>query len=163
MRDRVWVPRQALAEGDLPPVCVRTGRPADGLVPIRFRPVPAWTWLLLPFGVLPFLVANLFAGELVVGDVPVTRSVVDHHHRWRGRGLWLGIAAVVGVGLAVLGSSPWVAGLAVACGLTSLGILAWRWATWITVKTDRNGLWVRLSGVDGAFAQAVADGGYGVP
>lgn len=161
MRDRVWVPRQALAEGDLPPVCVRTGRPADGLVPVRFRPVPGWTWLLLPFGVLPFLVATFFAGELVVGDVPATRAVVDHQRRWRRRGVWLGLAALVGVGLAVLGSSPVLAGLAVACGLTSLGILAWRWATWITVKTDRNGIWVRISGVHDDFAEAVASGGYG--
>ena len=75
--------------------------------------------------------------------------------------LWI-LGAGVGVGLAVLGSSPVLAGVAVACGVASLGILAWRWATWISVRTDRNGLWVRLSGVDGAFADAVAEGGYGV-
>jgi hypothetical protein len=42
--------REALWYGELPPVCVKTGRPADGTVDVSFERLPPWTYLLLLAG-----------------------------------------------------------------------------------------------------------------
>ncbi|GAA1040444.1 hypothetical protein GCM10009557_61790 [Virgisporangium ochraceum] len=49
---------QVTAARDLPRVCARHGRPADQLKSLRFssRP-PAWTYALIPLGLLFFLIA----------------------------------------------------------------------------------------------------------
>ncbi|WP_157041621.1 hypothetical protein [Nitriliruptor alkaliphilus] len=40
---KVWVHREELVTGDLPPVCVRTGEPSDELVAVRLDSLPEWT------------------------------------------------------------------------------------------------------------------------
>lgn len=61
-----------LEAGTLPPVCAKTGEPTDGQVKIRFSSAPGWTWILLFFGVFPFLIAQYFATTHVDGLLPMS-------------------------------------------------------------------------------------------
>jgi hypothetical protein len=56
----------------LPPVCAKTGEPTDGYAKMEFSSSPPWTWILLLFGILPFLIAHFFASVHVVGFVPMS-------------------------------------------------------------------------------------------
>lgn len=155
----VWVPRQALGNGELPHVCVKTGQPADGVTAIRFRTLPAWTWLLLLFGILPFFVALYFAGDRVVGDVPVTRGVVARLltvRRW-AYGLAAGGVALIALGAAVEGAA--VAAVGVAAMLASVAAMVWHGASWINARPDETGLLVKLSGVHEEFVRAAESEG----
>lgn len=156
------MPRQALAEGDLPAVCVRTGRPADSRVRIRTRTLPTWTLVLLLFGVLPFLVAVTFAGEEVMGQVPVRRAVVERHRHRRRLAIGLGAATILLVVVGMAGGSPPAAWAGAVCGVAAAAIEAWRRATWITARPDRTGVWVRMGGVHDGFADAVVADGAGL-
>jgi hypothetical protein len=155
----VWVTRDDLAVGDLPPVCVVTGRPADGLVPIRFNALPGWTWVLLLLGILPFLIASLFARERVVGEVPVVAAVVERFRRRRRGSFGLGAAGLVCVAVAAAAQVAWLAWLgvlAMAAGAL-LAVAASR--GFVDGRLDRTGLWVRLVRVHPRFAGALADHG----
>ena len=125
MARSVLVPRLALAEADLPAVCVRTGQPADARLRIKQRATPGWVWLLLPFGFLPFLVANIFAGETVIGMVPVNRSVIERQRRVRRVAALLMPTAIALVLAGVLASSPAAVWAGVAAGVASLGLYAY--------------------------------------
>jgi hypothetical protein len=61
-----------LEAGTLPQVCAKTGVPTDGWAKIRFSSAPTWTWILLPFGIFPFLIAQSFATVHVEGIVPMS-------------------------------------------------------------------------------------------
>jgi hypothetical protein len=61
-----------LERGALPPVCATTGVPTDGYTKIRFSSAPTWTWILLLFGIFPFMIAQYFATVRVEGIVPMS-------------------------------------------------------------------------------------------
>jgi hypothetical protein len=61
-----------LESGHLPPVCAKTGAPADGFATIVFTSTPDWTWILLLFGIFPFLIARYFSAVQIVGLVPMS-------------------------------------------------------------------------------------------
>lgn len=159
----IWVPRHGLGDGDLPAVCVRTGLPADGLVDVRFRPMPGWIVVLLFFGFFPFLVGVALGSDLVVGQLPVTHHVVERHHRLGRWATALAATAIAIVGLGVAVGSAVASGVGVAVGVASLGLLAWRSATWVRARPDRTGIWVRLQGVHDDFVAVAAANDSGRP
>src|SRR5436853_2277724 len=59
-------------EGHLPSVCAKTGRPADGFTTLEFASAPGWTWILLLFGIFPFLYAQHFASRRFYARIPVS-------------------------------------------------------------------------------------------
>jgi hypothetical protein len=61
-----------LERGTLPQVCAKTGVPTHGYTKIRFSSAPTWTWILLLFGIFPFLIAQYFATVHVEGIVPMS-------------------------------------------------------------------------------------------
>jgi hypothetical protein len=71
---RVRVSLEAFQRGALPPVCAKTGGPADCLLPVRAAYTPGWTWLLLVFGGLwAFLISRGFTtedGNRILGKSP---------------------------------------------------------------------------------------------
>ena len=79
---RVRVPTARFKAGDLPAVCAKTGKPADGWLEVEAMRVPSWIFLLLVFGGLPALIALLFAVERVPGLVPLSA----HADKWLRRG-----------------------------------------------------------------------------
>jgi hypothetical protein len=96
-RRRVIVDAERFATGDLTPVCVVSGQPADRLLRVRFTHTPGWPWLLLPFGVLPALIALLFTSQRLEGALPLTQRAIDDH-RLRRRV----VVALLGISLALL-------------------------------------------------------------
>lgn len=90
-----------LEAGTLPPVCAKTGNYADAWATIEFRSTPNWVWIMLLFGIFPFLIADYFAKVRVVGHIPMS-SVALQRAQWF-RWSWWGALAVavllVAVGL----------------------------------------------------------------
>jgi hypothetical protein len=68
----VAVSRQRFRTGSFPAVCAKTGAPADGHVDVTATSNPGWTWILLLFGIFPFLIARAFARVRVGGAVPMS-------------------------------------------------------------------------------------------
>ncbi len=62
----------ALRRGDLPALCLKTGVPTEFQVSNGFTVVPGWTWWLLLCGVVPFILARVFAGQRVEATLPVS-------------------------------------------------------------------------------------------
>jgi hypothetical protein len=152
---RVWVRREDLAAGELPAVCAVSGQPTDLQVRTRFETLPDWTWILLLFGVLPFLVALVFATERIPALVPLHQDVLDRRRAHRRRG-WL--AGVAGAALLVLGMVA-DAAVPVWLGLAALGVvllsLLGASRAFPRARPDRSGLGVWLRGVHPSFVAAV--------
>ncbi len=152
---KTWVSREDLYAGDLPSVCVVTGEDADGLVSFRFNSLPDWTWLLLLFGVFPFLIATMFASEEVRGEVPVRRDVVARYHRRKRLSILVGAVGIAALGLGVGFSQTELAWMGVAALLAAAvtGVVAS--TGFIDGQPDRTGLWVKLSRVHPNFVEAL--------
>ncbi|HKE97408.1 MAG TPA: hypothetical protein VKG45_00530 [Actinomycetes bacterium] len=113
----VEVPERAFTHAfereGLPAVCVKTGASAELLIPRRALHFPRWTWVLLPFGILPFLIARWFASRSVDGYLPFARAAFT---RIRQAAIVRTVALVAGVLLVIAGpaagsSALWWAGV----------------------------------------------------
>jgi hypothetical protein len=141
------------ASGNLPKICVKTGVDAHASIPIRITSAPGWTWILILFGVLPFLVVRYIFTKSSAGRVPITEAT---GRRVRRVQLVLLSTFVAGVALIVVG---FFAGSGVAVGGGVLAVLSLlilegaRSLWWISgrVTDDR----VALYGVHPNFARAL--------
>ena len=136
----------------MPRVCAKTGVPTDGYVKIRFSSAPPWTWILLLFGIFPFLIAQYFARIHVEGIVPMSdvaqRRVTVFNRLFIGS-VALGVvvlvvgwaldteAAVIAVGLALMIAAIFAMLLAMPFVIPSGAVI---------------GEWVQLSFVNERFA-----------
>jgi hypothetical protein len=98
-----------------------------------WKVVPGWTWVLLFFGFLPFLVIRFCAGERVEGRIPVTAHAFKRQ-RYASRAAlaslvlgpvavvwgiadgrfgiaWFGLVCVIGAAVGALLSEHWWVGL----------------------------------------------------
>ena len=110
----------------LPAVCALSGAPADRTVRFRLRSTPRWTYVLLLFGILPFLVAQYFAETSIVVRLPIREAALARLQRERkaGGALFLVGAVLVLVGFfAEVGPVLW-GGVVV----TVVGLAAWAFA-----------------------------------
>ena len=139
--------------GRLPSVCAKTGEVADGFTAIAVTSTPSWTWLLLLFGIFPFLIARAFSATRVVGFVPMSEVALRRGRAftWTYRGFFLFGALVLAFGwiidMDVLAVG--VGALAAAIIFTSVGWLF----VWPTGRLD--GDWVGLFHVHKRFARAL--------
>ena len=151
---RASLPSSAAESGALPPICARTGQPADCLLAVRAKARAGWTWWLLVLGVLPFLVARYLAQEVTI-QVPCTERVVhqlEHLHLARLLAL-LGMVAFAGFGL-VTGCRP-AAFAAIAFLGTAALLGAVQAARSVRARLDPSARTVVLSGVHPSFRDAV--------
>jgi hypothetical protein len=152
---KVWVRREDLASGALPEVCVVTGQPTDILARTRFEWLPDWTWILLLFGVLPFLVAVAFASERIPALIPLSQEAVDRRRGHRRRAILAGAAGAALFAAAYVVEEVWLVWLALAAlGLVLVSLLG-LWRSLPRARPDRSGLGVRLRGVHPRFVEAV--------
>jgi hypothetical protein len=154
---RVTVRVDDLEHGFLPAVCAKTGVPCDTTVRAQWHVVPGWTWVLFVFGIVPFLIARVVAGERVEAPLPVTTKVFTRQ-RWASRAALVlllgGIGSLVG---AVLEGSALIAWAGVAC-LGGAAVGAWlseRW--WVGLVSTRRRSSVTMTRVHRNFARAVDD------
>jgi hypothetical protein len=144
-----------LKEGRLPPICAKTGEAADGFVPIEFTSAPGWTWILLFFGIIPFLIARAFSTVRVVGQVPMS-DVARRRKRafdWASAGFLLLSVAVLAIGVATDRAVVLTGvGIVVATALFVAFGMPFVWPS-----GDVSGEWVQLSFVDRRFSKALDD------
>ena len=150
--------------GELPPVCVKTGNPAD-MVLASTRPVGglggAW-WLLLllgPAGFVALVVIALVGQEQFTVQMPYTHAAWDEDRRLRNR-----FRATIGMGLGSLALAlafrnlfplMWVpAGLALVVAGLSMWVFSSRQ---VGISLDGSRRWVTFSSVHPEFARAVRD------
>jgi hypothetical protein len=142
-----------LEAGRLPPVCAKTGEAAEGSATIEFTSTPAWTWILLLFGILPFLIARAFSKTRVRGIVPMSDAALRRARtfNWICAGI-LVLAAILLVTGFVGHPHLLMAGLVTLIG--ALVFLAVGW--WFVYPSGQiSGEWVWLSSVDPRFAEAL--------
>ncbi|GEM_PF-1650093 len=138
--------------GELPRLCAKTGVPTETTKRHEFGDIPGWTWLLIFWGLIPFLIAAGFARHKVTADLPASDDTLR-----RIRLVDLGSVAglVLGIGLLVSAllteESAWAwGGIAVALVTLVSGAGARR-IVWVTGRLDGNVLW--LYGVHPSFVQ----------
>lgn len=149
-----------LERGDLPPVCCKTGQRTRIMVERRHRVLPPWTWVLLPLGVVPFLVAALLSTRrtMTIG-LPMSRRAARRLRTADAlarlclfAAVLTGLAAVTGdLRIGWLVPVGFVAAAAIAYALTR--------ALWVGVDLSyTTARLVHLNRVHPRFAEAV---GYG--
>ncbi len=144
---------QDLEAGTLPPVCAKTGGAAHDFAKLEFSSTPAWTLILLLFGIIPFLIAQAFSSVRVVGLVPMSDVALQRGRTftWAYRGFLLlsGLVLVIGF---TTDHSAILVGLSMLVA-TILFMLLGAPVVWPTGRLS--GDWVRLSFVDKRFARAL--------
>jgi hypothetical protein len=141
-----------LETGTLPPVCAKTGRPADGFATMEFTSTPSWTWILLLFGIFPFLIAQYFSRVRVVGQVPMSDLALQRTRwfTWSSRALFgLAILEFV-VAAAVESSSVGLGGLGTLVAALLFTLIGWPFV-WPTGHLSDG--WVWMSFVHERFAR----------
>ena len=147
--------REAFERGRFPPVCCKTGQHGDVYSVWEFSHTPSWTYFLIIFGVLPFLVATAFASRRFSGILPMTSHAQDRLTSAR-RLVW--ILGIAGFGLVLSGlawAQPLVAGLGAAVLAAWLITMACVWAWSPNAALDDDGDVVELIRVHSAFVEAI--------
>ena len=141
-----------LESGHLPPVCPKTGEPADGFATIVFTSTPEWTWILLLFGIFPFLIARYFTTARIVGLVPMSDVALRRGRAftWTYRGFFALSGLVIVVGFFMLDRPAiLLEGLAILVITLLVMLIGWPFV-WPTGRVS--GEWVWLSFVNDRFA-----------
>jgi hypothetical protein len=153
---QISVPVAAFRERRLPPVCARTGTPADTMVAVRASWTPPWTWWLLAGGVLPFLLARWLTRRQEPGWVPMSAPFASRIERVRQLGGGYLVAGITSLLVGWFAGSPCLVRLGVAA--VALAVLAAllepAWS--VGARLDRSGRSVTLTRVHPRFAAAVA-------
>jgi hypothetical protein len=143
-----------LEGGSLPPVCAKTGVPTDGHTTIRFSSAPSWTWILLLFGILPFLIAQFFATVRIEAIVPM--SEVAQRRVTVFNRLSIGLIAlnlvVIVAGFVLDTQTAILVGLAMLLAVVVVMLLA---VPFVLPSGQVSGEWVQLSAVHERFAAEV--------
>jgi hypothetical protein len=103
----IHLSRYEAEEGDLPDVCMRCGAPATVRKRRRFTSHPLWVYLLIPLGLLPYVIVAIILTE----EVPCyTQFCPRHRHHWLFRGLlvWVGFVVILAI---IIGSSVLLASM----------------------------------------------------
>jgi hypothetical protein len=98
---RIKLRRYEAEEDDLPPVCIRCGEPSDVVRAKDFSWSPAWVYIFILTGLLPFLLVVLFVTKRMRVYAPLCAA---HKNHWRGRALftWGGFFGLLSVGAVAL-------------------------------------------------------------
>jgi hypothetical protein len=139
---------------ELPPICVKTGQPTDETLTIRGAAAPSWTYVLILFGFLPWLIVRAFASRRYEVTVPLTREVWQRYREWKRAG-WIGVGAGILLGLVAVALGRDRAFLLL--GITVLGALLLFWNEWVNsigVGLSRDG-GLYLTRVHPAFRDAM--------
>lgn len=153
----VTVERSVLTEEgahQLPRVCVLSGEPADGTIWFRLSHTPAWTFLLILFGILPFLIAEYFTTERIKVTLPVTRAALARLRRMRRlRTALLLVGVALFVVALVAGSTAllWAGVAMFLAGAVLWVAVSWRMPSWAPADVDA----VTLRSVHADFVHAV--------
>lgn len=144
-----------LEPGYAPHLCARTGGPVDTLVELYFYRTPLWIYLLIPIGVLPFLIALRFAQQEVVGLLPFSQPVVDRYRSLNRSMLLVAAGSVAALLAAVPLRQALLAWLGIAGLPAALVLLLLRNRGYVRGTPSAGLQTVELVGVHPDFAAAV--------
>jgi hypothetical protein len=151
---RIAVRRDAFELGQFPPVCCKTGQGAQLYNRWEFSDTPGWTWILLLFGIFPFLIATAFVTKRFPGVLPISVHAQTRLNTMR-RIVWIfGIAAVVLGAAGLLAGSDGMLVLAVASAVLWLGAIALTWFSSPSANLDGDDV-VVLTNVHRDFVAAI--------
>ncbi len=153
---RAAVTVEDFENGHLPAVCAKTGEAADGFASIEFTSTPGWTWILLLFGILPFLIARYFSTQRIAGLVPMSDVALRRGRAftWTNRGFFVLGGLVFAVGLFFTTDHPAVLQVGLGILIVTLLIMLVCWPfVWPTGRVT--GDWVWLSFVNKGFAREI--------
>jgi hypothetical protein len=146
------VPEYAVQTGDLPRICVISGRPTETMYKMRWLWAPSWTWIFVFLGLFPALIVRYLAGDKVAGYLPV-HPTVRRKCRWFTS---LGaLALLVGFFTAIggLADSQAVAALLGVALLVGGGVAVFIWGQKLPVRRAAPGF-VALPKASPEFAAA---------
>ena len=151
---RVLVRRRTFERGEFPPVCCKTGERAEAYDSFEFSDTPSWTWILLLFGIFPFLIATTFATERFSGVLPMSERARDRLRTARRTSWVLGISAVIFGAAGLVAGSRWVYLSAAFAVLWLIAItLVWRLSPNANLDDDA----VELSNVHRTFVRTITE------
>ena len=151
-----------LESGHLPSVCAKTGLPADGFTSVRFSKLPGWTWILLLFGIWPFLIAWYFATRRINGLVPMSALALRRVRAFTLTYAILFTLAVVLFLIGAFGEHPTLVWLGIITALLTLLFISIGWLFVYPTGYFLDDDWISLSFVDKRFATEL-DRWYGEP
>jgi hypothetical protein len=144
-----------LETGHLPHVCAKTGTRADGSTTIRIGNTPGWTWILLFFGVFPFLIAVYFATRRIDAIIPMSDLALRRLRAYtRTYLILLGVAMLL-FGIGLFGEHPTAVWLGVSTVLLTLLFISIGWFFVYPTGRFLDQHWISLSFVDKRFATAM--------
>jgi hypothetical protein len=120
---RITIAYVALEKGQFPPVCCKTGVHTDNYVRMRFVQTPSWTWILLPFGFFPFLIARLFVAQEFDGVLPMSPQVAKRLNRLRRATFLVGALGLTGLIAGVFGETAFAIAGIVLIGIGAITLL----------------------------------------
>jgi hypothetical protein len=139
--------------GNLPAICVKSGVETRSFTRVRITSAPGWTWILILFGILPFLIVRYLFTKSAAGRVPVSPETGRRVRTIQ----WVLLAAVLaGIALIVVGlfGGTLVATAGFVLAVVALVILEGARGTWwISGRATGNEVW--LYGVHPNFARAL--------
>jgi hypothetical protein len=150
---RIAIRREAFEQGQFPPVCCKTGTRAEVFRRWEFSNTPGWTWILLLFGIFPFLIATAFVTQRFSGVLPLSGRA-DGRLTVTRRLVWsFGVAAVAcfALGLVRFGS---LIPIAIAFAVLCLLAIASGWLLAPNANLDGPDV-VVLSNVHRGFVDAI--------
>jgi hypothetical protein len=146
---------QDLESGHLPDVCAKTGLHADGFTTIRFSNLPGWTFILLLFGIWPFLIAAYFATRRIDGLVPMSDLALRraNAYRWTYRIFFTLALVLLAIGL--FAEHPTLAWLGIITALVTLVFVTGGWLFVYPTGRFLDEKWISMTFVDKRFADAL--------
>ena len=155
-----------LAGGTLPPICVLTGQATSGTRRVHFATTPGWVFVLLLFGVFPFIIGWMLTRRSARGLLPLSPAAGSRLTRRNTVGLAISVlipaACLLAGGLAAvfgasgLSTSLVVAGF-IAAALVLVASLFWYLPNPARAYVGEStpwGRWVTLRDVNPTFADA---------
>jgi hypothetical protein len=130
-----------------------TGAHADRYTRWKFTEVPGWTWILLPFGFIPFVIARFATARDFEGVLPVSARA---ERRVRMIAVATVVGGIAGIALLVGGLVAPAWGIAGIVTLACAGLLVLAgFASTPNAKRDVGAATVELTRVHEAFVAAL--------
>ena len=144
-----------LKSGHLPSVCAKTGEPATGFSTVRISHLPGWTWILLLFGIWPFLIAWFFATRRIDASIPLSDLALRRVRAYTLTYAVLGTLALALVFIGLFGEHPSLVWTGIITLLVTLLFIAVGWLFVYPTGRFLDEDWISLSFVDERFATAL--------
>lgn len=144
-----------LESGYLPSVCAKTGEPATGFSTVRISHLPGWTWILLLFGIWPFLIAWFFATRRIDAKIPMSDLALRRVRTYTTTYVVVFTVAVVLLGIGLFTEHPTVSWFGLLTAFLGLAVIIVGWFFVYPTGRFLDQNWISLSAVDERFATAV--------